>query len=139
MSEVTNFLVGLTDHTYIYQWYWWVDNLQTFRNTKLSTNLKDISVKCILMWKSVCFSFCLKIWMWVSQINRKWMNMLLWENWQTLSRSPKSKVKVKVDDWVFIKIIFPNHPPTPTHPHPRESFKKAIYSYISKTKGTSVC
>ena len=36
-----------------------------------------------------------------------------WHFWQSLSRSPKSKVKVKVDDWVFIKFIFPNHPPTP--------------------------
>ena len=33
--------------------------------------------------------------------------------WQTLSRSPKSEVQVEVDDWVFIKITFSNHPPPP--------------------------
>ena len=46
----------------------------------------------------------------------------------------ESKVQVKVDDWVFIKIKFSKHPPTP-----RKVLKKAIYNYISKTKGTSLC
>ena len=45
---------------------------------------------------------------------------------------PKSKVKVKVTDWVFIKITISNYPHPP---HPRESFKIAMYSYISKTIG----
>ena len=41
-----------------------------------------------------------------------------------MSNNSDFKVKVKVDDWGFIKIIFSNHP----DPHP-ESFEKAIYSY----------
>ena len=54
-------------------------------------------------------------------------------NWQALSRSPKSKVKVKVDDWVSLKLHFSTTHPHSTHlpppTHPRESLKKytAIY------------
>ena len=53
------------------------------------------------------------------------------KNWQTLSRSPKSEVQVEVDDWVFIKITFSNHPPPPP---PGKVSKKQYTAIYPKLK-----
>ena len=52
--------------------------------------------------------------------------------------NPKSQSKIQVqvqtDNWVFIKLRFPNRPPPAT----QVSFKEARYSNISKTKVLSI-
>ena len=113
-----------------------------FSTIFFSKNVLDLSEQKFFQsnWQNIFFinwkKFHFEYTKWKYQLNHLGKNLFLFNwrkipfkfttwNWQTLSGSPKSEVQVKVVDWVFIKIIFSNHPPTPPTP-PRKVSKKAI-------------